>query len=541
MRKKKGLSCIKHILILLCILAAGCASNYKDIGKNEAPNKAGIDPNGTLVFSLGGEISILNPILSSDSASSAVEGAIFTGLTKINEKLEIIPDLAKKWTVSKDGKVYTFYLRKDVFWHDGKRFTSKDAKFTFDSILDPKVNSVRRGDFIIEGKPIVFSSPGPYIFRAELPKPFAPFLASMGMGILPAHLLSGHDINSSPFNQHPVGTGPFIFKEWVSGDHVTLERNDRYYNGRPLLSKIVYKIITDENSRLVALQAGEADESDVPPKDHSRVKQISFVNVFEYDSLAYTYLGLNLANPIFSDIRVRQALAYATDRDQIINLVFRGLASPAFSHGAPVSWVYEKDVEKYGFSIQKAKELLGQAGWEEGKDGTRAKNGKKLEFTVLVNQGNKEREKTAVILQWQYKKIGVKVNVRVMEWSAMLKIVNSPKDPKDFDALIIGWSLGIDPDSFSIWHSSQYPAGLNFTKYQNKAVDKLLEEGRVTIERKKRKEIYSEIQKILAHDQPYIFLFYPKSVVAISKRVGGLSKPGPAGMFLNIEKVYVVK
>ena len=499
------------------------------------------DPNGKIVFALGGEISIINPILSADSASSAVEGPIFNGLTKINEKLEIVPDLAKSWDVSKDGKTFTFHLRKDVLWHDGKQFTAQDVKFTFASILDPKVNSVRRSDYIIDGKPIKWSVADKYTVEAVLPKPFAPFLSSAGMSILPMHILKGQDINMSSFNQHPVGTGPFKFKEWVSGDHVSLVRNEKYYMGRPLLAEIINKIIPDENSRLIALEAGEIDESDIPAKDIDRVKKLPGVNVFEYDALTYTYLGLNLASPVFSDKRVRQALAYATDRRQLIALIFRGLASPAYSPSSPVSWAYESDVSRYLFDRRKAENLLDSAGWKRSGEGIRQKNGKLLEFTVLVNQGNKEREKAAVILQWQYKKIGVKVNVRVMEWSAMLKILNANKDPKNFDAVIIGWSLGIDPDQYSIWHSSQYPAGLNFVKYKNPNIDKLLESGRTTMSKEGRKQIYSQLQKIIADDQPYIFLWYPKAVVAVSDRVGGLSKPGPAGLFLNIEKVFVTK
>ncbi|MCX5749518.1 MAG: peptide-binding protein [Candidatus Saganbacteria bacterium] len=533
---------VKAIFILILLGILGCRQTTSLCENNTAANdgKTKIDKNGTLVFCLGGEISILNPVLSSDSSSSAVEGPIYSGLTKVNERLEIIPDLARKWTVSKDGRVYIFYLRDDVLWHDGKKFTAQDVKFTFNSILDPKVNSVRRGDYMIDGKPIKFNVAGPYIMQAILPKPFAPFLASMGMGILPGHILRGKDINSASFNQHPVGTGPFIFKEWVSGDHVTLVRNEKYYGGSPLLSSVLFKIIPDENSRLIALEAGEVDESDIPPKDYSRIKKMPGVNVFEYDSLTYTYLGLNLTNPLFKDKKVRQALAYATDKSQLADLIFRGLAAPAYSPSAPVSWVYENNVNKYRYDLKKAERLLNEAGWKYADDGKRRmKNGKLLEFTILVNQGNKEREKAAVVLQWQYKKIGVKVDIRVMEWSALLKIINSPKDPKNFDSVIIGWSLGIDPDSYSIWHSSQYPSGLNFIKYNNKEVDRLLELGRVTVAKEKRKEIYQKLQRIIADDQPYIFLWYPKSVVAVSNRVGGLSKPGPAGLFLNIEKVFV--
>lgn len=487
------------------------------------------DLNGTLRFALGGEVSLLNPILSTDSVSSAVEGVIFSGLVKVNEKLELVPDLAERWTVSPDGKTWTFYLRRDARWHDGAPLTAADAKFTFDSILDPKVNSVRRGDYIIDGQPIRFSVVDKYTFRAVLPKPFAPFLSRMGMALIPRHLLAGKDLNTAPFNRQPIGSGPFRLTEWRSGQRLVVERNKDYYGGAPLLSKIIYQIIPDENSRLVAFEADELDSVGVPAKEYSRLKNYPGARLYEYDSLNYTYLGLNLANPKFADRRVRQALAYATDRKQLISLIFRGLASPAYAPSAPVSWAYSDQVAKYLYDPEKAKKLLKEAGVKD------------LEFTILINQGNKEREKAAVILQQQYKKIGVKVKIKVLEWSALLKVVNAPQGPKDFEAVLMGWSLGLDPDAYSIWHSSQYPRGFNFINYQNKEVDRLLEQGRLTIGQDKRKEIYRRLWQLIAEDQPYIFLWYPKNIVAVRDRVGGLSPAGPAGLFLNIEKVFIKK
>jgi peptide/nickel transport system substrate-binding protein len=490
---------------------------------------AGVDPNGVLRFSLGGEVSLLNPILSTDSVSSAVESAIFSGMVTFNEQLEPVPDLAQSWSVSRDGKRWTFKLRKDVKWHDGVPFTADDVVFTFNSILNPKVNSVRRSDYIIDGKPIVFTAVDKYTVLASLPKPFAPFLIHAAMSVIPKHLLQGKDINTAAFNRKPVGTGPFSFKEWQTGDHITVARNPDYYLGKPLLKEINYRIIPDENSSLVALEAGEIDEAGIPPKDYTRMKAVKGIKVYETDVLLYVYLGLNIANPKFADKRVRQALAYATDRKQLVGLIFRGLATPAYAPSAPLSWAYSDAVPKYEYSLDKARKLLKEA---------RAEN---LEFTILVNQGNKEREKAAVILQQQYKKIGVKVNIRVMEWSAILKIVNAAKDPKDFEAIIMGWSLGLDPDAYSIWHSSQYPKGFNFIKYNNPDVDRLLEEGRTTIDRAKRKAVYAKLWKTIADDQPYVFLWYPKAVSGVSERVGGLAKPGPAGLFLHIEKVYIKK
>jgi len=500
---------------------------------------ASIDPQGKLIFSLGGEVSVLNPILSTDSSSSAVEGVVFSGMVRVNENLEVIPDMADRWTVSKDGKIWTFYLKKNIKWHDGKPFTADDVVFTFNSILNPKVNSVRRGDYIIDGSPIRFSAPDKYTVRAYLSKPFAPFLLHAGMGIIPKHLFKGQDVNTCEYNRKPVGTGPFIFSQWKSGDSLTVMRNPNYYLGSPKLAAIIYRVIPDANARLIALQKGEVDVSDIPPKDYGNLKNNINLNLFDFESLDYTYLGFNLVNPLFSDIRVRQALAYATDKNKLVKIIFKGFASPAFVPSAPISWAHNPDGEKYSYNLEKAKKLMSQAGWVSGSDGIQKKNGITFEFTILLNQGNKEREKAAIILQQQWKKVGVKANIRVMEWSALLQIIESQKLPRKFDALIIGWSLGVDPDSYTIWHSSQYPKGFNMIHYNNPDVDSLLVEGRTTIDKKKRAKIYKEIDKIIAHDQPYLFLWYPKAIVGVNKRVGGLSKPGPAGLFINIHNVFV--
>ena len=335
-------------LLLIVVLLVGCSEAPKDKDKAiKLPELSQADPEGKLILSLGAEVSILNPILSTDSTSSAVEGTIFTGMTKINEKLEVVPDLAKSWKVSEDGKIWTFYLRKDVKWHNGWPFTSADVVFTFNSILNPKVNSVRRSDYIIDGQPIEFLALDKYTVQATLPQPFAPFLVRSGMSVLPKHLLAGKDINRAKFNRQPIGTGPFMFKDWVTGDHLRVIRNPNYYLGKPLLAEIIFKIIPNENARLVALEAGEIDDSSIPPKDYSRMKTAKEINVFEYDSLVYTYLGFNLANPKFKDKRVRQALAYATNKKQLVNLIFKGLASPAYAPSAPISWAYSDDVAKY--------------------------------------------------------------------------------------------------------------------------------------------------------------------------------------------------
>jgi len=480
--------------------------------------------NGRLNLSLGGEISVINPILSTDTTSSAIEGVIFSGLVKVDKNLDFVPDMARSWKVSKNGLVWTFYLKRGIKWHDGAQLTAEDVKFTFDTIMNPKVNSVRRGDYFIDGKPIVFKVIDKYTLRAILPKPFSPFIASAGMSIIPKHILQGKELDMTFFSRHPIGAGPFKFVEYKTGDHVLVTRNDDYYGGRPMLKEIMFRIIPDENTSLIALKSGEIDESGIPAKDFHPIKG---VGLYKYDALLYTYLGFNLKSPKFADTRVRQALSYAVNRKQLIGLIFRGFASPAYSPSAPVSWAYSDDVHKYLYDPDKAKQLLSEAGVRD------------LSFTLLINHGNKEREKAATILQQQFKKIGVKMDIRVLEWSALLKVINARKDPKDYDAVLIGWSTGVDPDSYSIWHSSQYPGGLNFIGYKNPKIDKLLDAGRREQTKSSRKKIYAEMYKEITADAPYIFLWYPQVLTGVNNRVGGLSEPGPAGLMIDMEKIYI--
>lgn len=530
-------------IMFLVIALYGCSSQQTpvDFGafQNMVPDISDADPEGKLILALSGEPTFLNPILYTDSESGAVVDLIFNGLVKANESLEIIPDLAKKWTVSDDGTLWTFYLKQNVKFHDGQPFTVDDVLFTFDKIMDASTNTVRRSLFIINGKPIKFTKLDNYTFQAKLPEPFAPFLISMTMGILPKHMLEGKNINKADFNHKPVGTGPFKFVRYKTADHVLLERNNDYYLGKPLLKNIYFKIISDSTVQLAALRRGEIDVAGIKPKDYKNMIAENKVNIFLYDSLAYSYLGYNCRVKPFDDVNVRRALAYAIDKNAIVKTVMKNMASSAFSHSHPVSWAYSSDVETFPFNPSKAVTMLELSGWKLV-DGVMTKNGKSLSFSTYIAKGSDTSQKTSTMIQYFLKQIGVKMDIKILEWSSLLKIINSPDDPKKYDAVMMAWSLGLDPDGYSIWHSSQYPSGFNHNGYENAEVDELLIGGRKITNRDARKKIYAEAYRKIADDQPYYFLWYPRSITGVSRRVGGLSKPGPAGIFIEMEKIFVV-
>ncbi|RAP35577.1 peptide-binding protein [Candidatus Marinamargulisbacteria bacterium SCGC AAA071-K20] len=492
---------------------------------------------------LGGEPTYLNPVLSTDSPSSSVEGLVFSGLFRINSDMELEPDLVESYDVNEEGIHYTFRLKRDVTWHDGIPFTAHDVKFTFDVILDPKTNTVRRSNFVLNGTAVQFNVIDDYTIEAILPQPFAPFLIRMAMGILPKHLLEGEDINKADFNRAPVGTGPYKFQSWQPAQYVQLERNDHYYMGKPKTKLIVMKIVPDANTALLALEKGEIDEAGIPAKDFSRYSTKPFLNVHRYYDLVYTYMGFNLKHPFFSDSKVRRAIAHAINKDSIVSGVLKGFGVKADIPASPVLWSYpdNEDIPKFAYNPSFAKELLKEAGFKVNpKTQLFEKDGKPFSFKIITNKGNKDREKVAQIIQRFLAEIGVEVHIQLMEWSSFIKVINAKKSPKDYDAVILGWSLGLDPDSYSIWHSSQYPEGFNFVGYLNPEVDVLLERGRTTTGKEQRKEIYKELYQHIAQDVPYLFLYFPESIIGINKRVEGLSRPGPAGLMNPIENVYLV-
>ena len=519
----------------LSLVAVACiAFGLSSCNKSTAPA-------GTLLLNASAEPSYLNPILSTDAASSSINGFVFSGLLRINSDLEFVPDLAESYHVNDTNTVYTFKLRKGVSWHDGAPFTAEDVAFTFEKILDPNTNTVRRGSYIIDGSPIKVRVLDSHRVQITLPKPFAPFLASMGMGIIPKHLFENEDINRTDLNRNPVGTGPFIFEEWATSQYVKLRKNPDFYRGTPKLEKVLLKIIPDERTALIALEKEELDMASIPYKDVPKFKKDKSIRVYQYEDLLYTYMGFNLKHPFFRSLDVREAIAHAINKPAMIQGILKGFGSVANMPVSPVSWAYPNPAfPGLDYDPEKSKELLAKAGFTLNPDTQiLEKDGKPFSFTLLTNQGNKDREKAAQLIQRYLKNVGIDMKIQLMEWSSFIKIINGPEDPKPFDAVILGWSLGIDPDGYSLWHSSQYPNGFNFVGYSNPLVDKRVVEGRLTLDTQKRAEIYKDLYTQIAKDLPYVFLFYPEVVTGVTQRIQGLSDPGPAGLMNPIEAVYI--
>ncbi|MBI2988376.1 MAG: peptide-binding protein [Deltaproteobacteria bacterium] len=478
-------------------------------------------------------------MLASDSASHSISGLIFNGLVKYDKDVRLTGDLAESWEVGQGGLQITFKLRRGVKWQDGSPFTARDVLFGFQTITDPKTPTAYAEDFRQVKKAEAIDD---YTFRVTYEKPFAPALTSWGnLVVLPKHLLEGKDIAKSELGRNPVGTGPYRFREWISRDRVILEANPDYFEGRPYLDRYVIRVIPDLATMFLELKAGGLDLMGLTPIQYKRQTDDRFFQEsyrkYRYLANAYTYLGYNLLEPKFRDKRVRQALSYAIDKEEIIKVVLLGLGVPATGPYKPGLWFYNPDVKKYPFDPAKAIALLKEAGWEDRDgDGILDKDGMPFEFTVVTNEGNPVRQRTAVVIQERLKKIGIRMKIRVIEWSAF---INEFIDKKDFEATILGWTTGFEPDPYDIWHSSKTgKKELNFISFKNGEVDELLEKGRRTFDQEKRKEIYFRLQEILAEEQPYTFLYVPEALPIVHSRVYGI-EPSPLGISYNFYRWYV--
>jgi len=385
-----------------------------------------------------------------------------------------------------------------------------------------------------------------YTYRVTYEKPYAPALLSWGLWILPRHILepawkAGVDLRTTRQNRFPVGSGPYRFGEWKTGEKIVVEANPDYFEGRPYLRRVVYRVIPDQSTIFLELKARNIDLASLTPIQYRRQTEFpAFLKVFhryQYLSNSYAYLGFNLLDARFQDKRVRQAMAHAINKQEIIEGVLLGLGRPAVGPYKPGTWWYKDDVKTFPFDPERAKALLAEVGWRRARaDGILEKDGKPFSFTIRTNQGNAVRQQTAEIIQRRLRAVGIDAKIHIVEWAAF---INTFIRKKDFEAIILGWGLGLDPDQYEIWHSSQTgPEELNHISYKNPKVDELLEAGRRTFNQEKRTAIYGEMQEVLAEDQPVIFLYVPDALPVVSARVRGI-EPAPAGIMYNFIKWYV--
>ncbi len=480
----------------------------------------------------------LNPMFASDSASAEVSHLIFNGLVKYDKNLKLTGDLAESWSIENGGLKIVFKLRKNVRWQDGSPFTARDVDFTFQKIKDPKLPSPYGGLFEKVKSVTVVDD---LTLEVLYDEPFSPGLGSWAMGILPRHLLEKENLADTNFSRHPVGTGPYKMKTWKSGEILILEAFDDYFEGRPNIDRVVYKIIPDSATSFLELQTENLDGAGLTALQYARQMNTRFFKEkyqrYEWPGSTYTYLGYNLEHPFFSDKRVRKAIGLALPKDEIIKTALLGRGLVATGPYLPDSWAYNPDVKPTAYDAEQSKKLLSEAGWvDSDKDGILDKDGKKFSVSLLTNQGNDVRKLVCEIVQSRLKEIGIEVNIQMVESSVFLKEFIHKKR---FEMVILAWSTGLDPDLYDVFHSSRTaPGQFNFVSYKNAEVDRLLDEGRRVFGEEKRALIYKKIHQIIAEDEPYTFLYVPESLMALHRRFHGVEKT-VLGLGLNFIHWFV--
>jgi len=536
----KYLSLRMGIMLSLGLLLTACSKapsgNAADFDQSYPPSSG-----GTLIDATAGEPSGLIPMIAGEAAASAVASNIFNSLLKYDKNLELQGELAQSWSVSPDQKTITFKLKPGLKWADGKPLTSADVLFTWKLVTDDNTRTPYGSDYKLV---IHAETPDPATFKVSYANPYAPALDSWaGLQILPEHLLKGQDINTTSFRFKPVGSHYYKLEEWKPGERISLVRNPNSTQGPPRIDRLVSRFIPDPAAQFLELLADNIDSMTLNPIQYSRIvpsREDLQKKLALYKELGnnYTYLGFNLKHKPFDDIRVRQAINYAIDKQELIDGVLLGLGEPVSSPYKPGTRWTNPDLSPYPYDPNKAISLMQAAGYT-GRDneGYLLRDGKRLRFDILTNQ-NKQREMSAVLVQRRLKEIGIDANIRVMEWASFIgRFIKTG----DFDVVLLGWGLSLDPDQYNIWHSSQQaPGQFNFIGYNNPRVDKLLEQGRLELNPDKRMKIYHEFASILLADSPIVYLYAGYGLPAIHKRVKGIDNPAPpAGIGYNSYDWYI--
>lgn len=431
-----------------------------------------------------------------------------------------------------------FQLRRGIRWHDRAPFTAGDVEFTIRMILDEGIASPRRADYELISEVEIL---GPYEILVRYREPYSPALSSWMIGIVPKHILDGKNSQwwAQNFNRQPVGTGPFKFSEWRPNEYVRLTRNPWYWKGEPALDAVVIRTIPDPVSIRLSFETNQIDFWGVDSHAVSSFEKDEKYEVFSSPVPRYDYVGWNLRRPMFQDVRVRRALAHAVDVDSIIKYVMYGHGIRSNGPYAPPAWFWSDEVKIWDYDVEKAKALLTEAGWTPGADGIlRNAAGERFQFTLITNQGNEIRKDVATLLQADFKKIGIEMKIGLYEFAVFIsEYVNK----LDFDAVLLGWSLGLDYDMYQIWHSSQVnPGQLNVVGYENSKVDQLIEQMRTEYDRDEIKKMAHEFQETIYQDQPYLFLSVPQGVTAMHRGAYRVHRPTENEKWIE-EEVRVTK
>ncbi len=533
------------LLGLLCAILVGCRQEGETVSEDpgHAPGEKPARGDTVIEASIG-DVSGFIPNITSDAVSHEVGNLIYSGLLKRDRDMNLVGDLAEAWEFTKDCRQLTVHLRKDAKWHDGVPFTAEDVRFTYETMIHPKTPTAYKEDFVAVDSVKVLD---PYTVQIAYKTVYAKALESWEMWMLPKHLLEPYvrdgRLRDAPLNRTPAGTGPYRFVEWRPGEKVVLTADPGHYAGAPYLSRVVYRIIPSRATIFLELKAMGVDLSDLTAIQYSRQTEYpafrKAYHKYRYPGNGYTYFGFNLRDSRFADLRVRRAFAHAINKPELIDGVMAGLAREATGPFKPGTWAFNPNVRSNPHDPARARALLAEAGWKDTDgDGIVDRRGKPFAFEILTNQGNDERKKVAELIQSSLRAVGVRAEIRMLEWATFIKEYIKTRR---FDAIVLGWGIGLDPDQFEIWHSSKTGADdLNHISYANAEVDGLLERGRASCNQEERRPYYHRLHEVLAEDQPVIFLYFRDALPVVASRVHGID-PSTNGIMYNFTEWFVPK
>jgi peptide/nickel transport system substrate-binding protein len=482
-------------------------------------------PNGYLVIGIESNPLHLDPRYATDANSVRIGDLIYNSLLRADEKARLQPELAKSWQMI-DEKTYLFDLRQDVKFHTGAPLTADDIKYTYESILDPRNQSPKRG--LLRSLQAV-DALSPFRVRFRLFSPHAPFPEQFTLGIVPAGSKGDRASQGLP----PLGSGPFILDSIDPGERVTLKANSSYWEGPPGVAGLVIKVVPDAMVRVLEFKKGTIDflQNDIEPDMLPWIKRNTDAVIEANQGTTFQYIGVNLTHPILRQQKVRQAIAHAIDRERIIRHLLKDLSTPASGLLSPLNWAYESAVDSWPYDPDKAKRLLDEAGFRDP-DG----DGPLPRFKISFKTTNIDlRKRIAEALKEQLQRVGIELEIRTYEWGTFYSDIKK----SDFHLYSLAWVGILDPDIYyQIFHSASMPPnGDNRGHYSNAHVDRLLEKGRTDTNVAERRLIYGQVQKIIAADLPYIPLWWWKNVVVKKPALQGFVAY-PDGDLTALKKVH---
>ncbi len=511
---------------------------------------------GTATIAQWSEPGNLNPLIFPTTYDRNVQELVFAALIRPTSDLSFEPDLAESWEVSEDATTLAFTLREGLTFHDGEPLTADDVAFTFRSMAHPDYAGGRFAEIsVLEGAQAYRDGEADDVSGIRVvddrtiefvtTEPFAPFLPVIGgVFVLPEHVYGEVPVGAwqeHPTNRAPLGSGPFAFDEYRPGEFVSVRAFDGYWQGRPCLDRLLIRF-GDQNTLLAALLNGELDAAPVPIDGANEVDGNPLLELQVIDTLTFQYIGTNLRGPKLGDPAVREAIAYAANRQAMVNGLLQGYGATLDTLFPTNHWSYPTDVEPIVHDPERAERILDEAGWERRGE-VRVRDGEELRLRLFVPTGNQVRERTAPLIQANLRQIGVPVEIRTMDFATLVTYLlpddedGTPRavTPDDFDLFLLGYGITRDPDEYLSYlvPSDMPPGGYNFIGVDQARVAELMYEGRVTLDQEERAEIYREVGREMRDLLAWIPLYQAQDLYGVNERLVGFG-PDVRGVNVNV-------